>query len=180
MIVRPESMIFGNTLGSFVSSTMLTESSKPTMEKKASAVAPVTARNTLLSPSVSKIITREKSASPELKAKNPTRMTSSRPLSSMRVRTTLNHTLSPTPRRLTAAMRVRKPSAIHITPVPETSQPKPATRFSAKTFEAVDAEVMPELRTAKATRKVTKWMPNALCVYRAAPAAWGYFVTSSI
>jgi hypothetical protein len=29
---------------------------------------------------------------------------------------------------------------------------------------AVDAEVMPELMTAKATRNVTKWMPKALCV----------------
>ena len=45
VIVRPESMIFGNTLGSFVSSTMLTESSNPTMAKKASAVAAVTDRN---------------------------------------------------------------------------------------------------------------------------------------
>ena len=48
VIVRPESMIFGNTRGSFVSSTMFTESSKPTMEKKASAVAPVTARRDAL------------------------------------------------------------------------------------------------------------------------------------
>ena len=30
--------------------------------------------------------------------------------------------------------------------------------------DAVEARVMPEHMTVKATRKVTKWMPNALCV----------------
>ena len=49
----------------------------------------------------------------------------------------------------------------------------------AKALAAVDAEVMPEHITAKATMKVTKWMPKALCVYSAAPAARGYLVTSS-
>ena len=39
-------MIFGNTFsGSLVSSTMLTESSNPTIAKNATAVATVTARN---------------------------------------------------------------------------------------------------------------------------------------
>ena len=64
----------------------------------------------------------------------------------------------------------------------ETCQPrpsKPASRFEASRFEAVDALVMPEHTTAKATRKVTKWMPNALWVYSAAPAACGWLVTSS-
>lgn len=107
-------------------------------------------------------------------------MTSSRPLSSITVSTTLNQTLSPTPRRLIAAMTTRKPSAIHMIPVPDMSHPNPATMLAAKTLEAVDAEVIPELRTAKATRNVTKWIPNALCVYSAAPAAVGYLVTSSI
>jgi len=46
-------------------------------------------------------------------------------------------------------------------------------------IEAVAAEVMPELITAKATMKVRKSMPKALWVYRAAPAAFGYLVTSS-
>jgi hypothetical protein len=33
--------------------------------------------------------------------------------------------------------------------------------------------------TAKVTRNVRKWTPNALCVYSAAPAARGYLVTNS-
>ena len=37
-------------------------------------------------------------------------------------------------------------------------------RFWASTLEDVEALVMPEQITAKATRNVTKWMPNALCV----------------
>ena len=49
----------------------------------------------------------------------------------------------------------------------------------ASSPEDVEALVMPEQTTVKATRNVTKWMPNALCVYSAAPAAWGYLVTSS-
>ena len=36
--------------------------------------------------------------------------------------------------------------------------------LAAKAREAVEAEVMPEHITAKATMKVTKWMPNALWV----------------
>ena len=35
---------------------------------------------------------------------------------------------------------------------------------AANAREAVDADVMPEHITVKATRKVKKWMPNALCV----------------
>ena len=56
---------------------------------------------------------------------------------------------------------------------------KPPKRFWASTLADVAALVTPEQTTANATRKVTKWMPNALWVYRAAPAAWGYCVTSS-
>jgi hypothetical protein len=36
--------------------------------------------------------------------------------------------------------------------------------FAAKAREAVDADVMPEHITAKATMKVMKWMPKALWV----------------
>ena len=63
-----------------------------------------------------------------------------------------------------------KPSAmIVITPVlgSESSQPlatSPPVRFCASTLDEVDALVMPEQITAKATRNVTKWMPNALWV----------------
>ena len=35
---------------------------------------------------------------------------------------------------------------------------------SAKAYDAVEAEVIPEHITVKATRNVKKWMPNALCV----------------
>ena len=56
---------------------------------------------------------------------------------------------------------------------------KTLDRLAAKARDAVDAEVMPEHITAKATMKVMKWIPNALWVYNAAPAALGYFVTSS-
>ena len=94
--------------------------------------------------------------------------------------TTLALTLSPTPRKFTAATSSMKPSAMPSTRVLlSASSPKPSAKLAANAFDAVDAEVMPEHITVKATRNVTKWMPNALCVYRAAPAALGYFVTSS-
>ena len=94
--------------------------------------------------------------------------------------TTLALTLSPTPRKFTAATSSMKASAMPSTRVLfSPSSPKPSARLAAKALEAVDAEVMPEHMTVNATRKVTKWMPNALCVYSAAPAALGYLVTSS-
>ena len=82
------------------------------------------------------------------------------------VSTTLALTLSPTPRKLTAATSAMKPSATSMSPVPPTSKPRsnPSLRKPAKALLAVDALVMPEHITVKATRKVTKWMPNALCV----------------
>jgi hypothetical protein len=54
-----------------------------------------------------------------------------------------------------------------------------AAKLAANAREAVEADVMPEHITVKATRKVAKCRPNALCVYSAAPAACGYLVTSS-
>ena len=88
---------------------------------------------------------------------------------STRVSTTLNFTLSPTPRRLIAASSSMKPMATAvITPCPGTPiQPlisRPPKKFWARTFAEVEALVMPEQTTANATRNVTKWMPNALCV----------------
>ena len=50
---------------------------------------------------------------------------------------------------------------------PDTEMPiafSPASRLTASRFDDVEALVMPEAITPKATRKVTKWMPNALCV----------------
>src|SRR5215212_5929452 len=64
-IVRPLSSTLGKVLtGSFVSSAMFTESSKPTIAKNASEVAVVTAMNQCLSLAVSNATTREKSTSP--------------------------------------------------------------------------------------------------------------------
>ena len=55
----------------------------------------------------------------------------------------------------------------------------PPKRLRASTLEDVDALVIPEQITAKATRKVMKCTPKALWAYSAAPAAWGYLVTIS-
>ena len=97
-------------------------------------------------------------------------MTIASAATSTRVRTTLNFTDSPTPRRLISASSTMKPSAMSvIVPVPgaESIQPlasRPPVKFCASTLDDVEALVMPEQITAKATRNVTKWMPNALCV----------------
>ena len=44
------------------------------------------------------------------------------------------------------------------------SRENPSFRKLAKAYDAVDADVMPEDMTVKATRNVTKCTPNALCV----------------
>jgi hypothetical protein len=124
------------------------------------------------------------SALPWAITKKPTPMTMQSAVISTSVSTTLNFTLSPTPRRLTTARRTMKPMATAVwSPVPGSSiQPlmsRPAKKFCARVAADVDALVMPEQTTAKATMNVTKWMPKALCAYSAAPAAAGYFVTSS-
>ncbi len=79
-----------------------------------------------------------------------------RPVTSTTVRTTFIFTLSPTPRKFTAAMSAIKPTAM--SGVPQSPKPKPsdASKFAAKAREAVDADVMPEDMTAKATRNVMK------------------------
>ena len=183
---RPVSRARGKIrAGSLVSSTMLTESSKPTIAKKAIEVAAVTARNRPLSPESSKVTTRPKSALPWDIAKKPTPMTIARATTSTIVSSTLNFTDSPTPRRLISASSSMKAIAMPVmTPVlgSESSHPlatKPPARFCARTLEEVAALVMPEQITPKATRNVTKWMPKALWVYSAAPAARGYLHTSS-
>ena len=114
-----------------------------------------------------------------MKAQKPTKITSIRPVISTMVSTTLSLTLSPTPRRLTAATSTMNSSATATIPAVPQSNPNPLKKFDAKNRDAVDADVMPEHITMNATRNVTKWMPNALCVYSAAPAACGYLVTSS-
>src|SRR6476469_6066797 len=135
---------------------MLTEYSKPTMAKKASEVAAVTPKNTPLSSPEENTTTSVKSARPWVTAKRPTKMTSSRPDSSTSVSTTLALTLSPTPRKFTAATSSMKPRAIAVMPVPPTgrSNPKPSLTNPANALAAVEAEEMPEHITVNATRNV--------------------------
>ena len=90
-------------VGSLVSSAMLTESSKPTMAKKASVVAAITGQNALTPSGVWNCVMRETSPCPAPIAHRPMTMTIRRPVSSTQVSTTLAFTLSPTPRKLTAA-----------------------------------------------------------------------------
>src|SRR5215213_7683095 len=106
------------------------------------------------------------------------RITITRPDSSTRVSTTFALTLSLTPRRLTAITRAMNASATSMISALLASHSMPVARLEAKAREAVDADVMPEHMTANATMKVKKWTPKALWTYRAAPAAWGYLVTS--
>ena len=152
-------------IGSWVSSTMLTESSKPTIEKNAMAVAMVTAMKRPLSSGLSKTVIRLRSPSPRPITQMPMPITMASAVISTIVRRTLNFTLSPTPRRLIAASTSMKTSAV-MSVVAElgSSLPKPISRLAASRLEEVDALVMPEQTTVKATRNVMKWMPNALCV----------------
>jgi hypothetical protein len=96
------------------------------------------------------------------------------------MRTMFALTDSLTPRRLTAATSAMNDSASTVISVVfSASSPKPFARLDANAREAVEALVIPEHITVNATMKVRKCTPNALCVYSAAPAAWGYLVTSS-
>jgi hypothetical protein len=93
------------------------------------------------------------------------KMMISRPVSSTQVSRTLNFTLSPTPRKLIAATSSMNPRATRVIAIPPVRpRPKALDMLAANARDAVDAEVMPEHITAKATINVTKWMPNALCV----------------
>ena len=82
------------------------------------------------------------------------------------VSTTLSLIDSPTPRKFTSASATMNPMEISIRPPPPVgrSRENPSLRKLAKAYDAVDADVMPEDMTVKATRKVTKCTPNALCV----------------
>ncbi len=96
-------------------------------------------------------------------AHRPMTMMISRPDSSTQVSTTLIFTLSPTPRKFTAAITAMNTRPTSVTPRPPRPRPIESEKLAAKAREAVDAEVMPEHMTAKAMRKVTKWMPKARC-----------------
>ncbi len=143
---------------------MLTESSKPTMAKKASVVAAITGQKTPPLSGAANVQARETSPWPPAIAQKPMPMMISRPVSSTTVRTTFILTLSPTPRKLMAATRAMKPTAISGTPQAPRSRLSEVAKLEAKAREAVAAEVMPEDITAKATRNVTKWIPKALWV----------------
>ena len=75
-------------------------------------------------------------------------------------------TLSLTPRKLTSATSSMKPSARPVSAAPPAakSSSKPVFMKSAKAYDAVEAQVMPEHITVNATMKVRKCMPKALCV----------------
>ena len=126
-------------------------------------VAPTTGQNAPPSPAALNCSARETSPWPAAMAATPMTTMISRPVSSTQVSSTLSFTLSPTPRKLTAATSAMKASAIAVMPMPPAeSSPKATCRLAAKAREAVDAEVMPEHITAKATMNVRNWMPNAL------------------
>ena len=83
------------------------------------------------------------------------------------VSTTLNFTLSPTPRRLIAASDEHEHQRHDISAAAsggEVGRRSRSAGWPASRLDDVDALVMPEQTTVKATRNVTKWMPNALCV----------------
>jgi hypothetical protein len=143
---------------------MFTESSKPTIAKKARVVAATTDQNMPRSPGGSKVKARDTSPSPAPIAQKPMTMMIRRPVSSTQVSTTLAFTLSPTPRKLTMATTAMKSSPVSVIPKVPSPRPKPEEKLAAKAREAVEADVMPEHITAKATMKVTKWMPKALWV----------------
>ena len=87
---------------------MLTESSKPTMAKKASVVPAITPQTTLPSALVLNVMVRDRSPVPAPIAHRPMTMMIKRPDSSTQVSTTLIFTLSPTPRKFTAAITAMK------------------------------------------------------------------------
>ena len=181
---RPVSITRGKVRpGSSTSSTMLTESSKPTMAKNATVVAMVMAAKTFFSPGDSKTTTRPTSPSVAI-AQKPIAMMTPSASTTTEVSTTLKRTLSPTPRRLTSASSTMKPratSSVAVSPVgtPPTRPSRPSSRLEATRPEDVEALVMPEQTTAKATMKVRKCTLKALCTKSAAPAACGCLVTSS-
>ena len=135
----PVSMVRGKICsGSLVSSTMLTESSKPTIAKNAIEVAAVTARNMPLA--LGRLERRDpaevaaaRGERVEPDADHDRERASPRP----GVRMTLNFTLSPTPRRLIRASSTMKPMATAmVTPVLGISSIQPLTSSPPKKFGA--------------------------------------------
>ena len=126
------------------------------MAKNASVVAAITDQNMPPSAFVRNCTTRDTSPWPNPIAQSPITMMISSPVSSTQVRTTFAFTLSPTPRKLTAAMMAMKTRPVAVIPTADRLSPIALDMFAAKAREAVDAEVMPEHITANATMNVTK------------------------
>ncbi len=129
---------------------MLTESSKPTIAKKASVVAAITGQNMPPSPALNWVI-RETSPCPAPIAHRPMKMMISSPVSSTHVSTTFAFTLSATPRKFTAATTAMNARPVMVMPKPERFRPNAFDMLAENAREAVEAEVMPEHITAKAT-----------------------------
>jgi hypothetical protein len=124
---RPARSTFGKIReGSLVSSAMFTESSNPTIAKKASVVAPMTDQNMLRSPAGSKLKARHTSPCPRPIAHAPTTMMMRRPVSSIEVNTTFTLTLSPTPRKFTMATSTMKTMPTRV--IPKASRPRSTRR----------------------------------------------------
>src|ERR1043165_3405013 len=174
-MTMPHSNAFGKIrTGTWHSSAMFTESSKPTIAKNASEVAELTATSQVWS-AVLISVSLLASPSPLATAYTPTAMMISRPDSSTMVSTTLALTDSPTPRKLTSAISSTNRTAINVVRRSDAVRPNVLTRYvSPNATAADDADVMPEHITANATMKVRNWILNARCVYSAAPAAFGY------
>jgi hypothetical protein len=126
------------------------------MAKNASVVAAITGQSMLPVPEVLKSRMRDTSPWPAPIAHSPMKMMIKRPVSSTQVRTTFAFTLSPTPRKLTAATTAMKVSPAKVIPTPPSLRSKAFDMFAANAREAVDADVMPEHMTANATMNVTK------------------------
>ena len=126
------------------------------MAKKASVVAAITGQNRPPSGLERNCMTRETSPSPSPIAQRPMTIMINSPVSSTQVRTTLAFTLSPTPRKLTAATMAMNARPVTVMPKPVRPSPIAFDMFAAKAREAVEAEVIPEHITANATMKVMK------------------------
>ena len=119
-------------------------------------VAAITGQTKLPSTPVLNCSTRDTSPLPVPIAHRPMKITISRPVNSTQVSTTLAFTLSPTPRKLTSAQSAMKPSPTMVIPMVVMLRLNACDKLAANARDAVEAEVMPEHITAKATMKVTK------------------------
>ena len=100
----------------------------------------------------------------------------SRPVVSMSVMTVLTHTDSVMPRKFSSDSTTMNAMAMRVVGTPSTNDSKYSP---PKTRARVPAAAMVAASRQNVTRNVSGRLPNALCVYSAAPAACGYLVMSS-